>query len=111
MNVITLDRVMAVQADYIRCIDSGTLESWPEFFVEDCLYKVTTAENERNGFEAGIVYADSKGMLADRILALREANVYEQQTLPPHRRPAEHPAAGGRRGRMRDAFPGDAHHA
>lgn len=79
MDVITLDRIMAVQAAYIRCIDSGTLESWPEFFTEDCLYKVTTAENERNGFEAGIVYADSKGMLADRILALREANVYEQQ--------------------------------
>lgn len=79
MNAITLDRIMAVQAEYIRCIDSGALESWPEFFVEDCLYKVTTAENERNGFAAGIVYADSKGMLSDRILALREANVYEQQ--------------------------------
>jgi len=79
MNVITLDRIMAVQAAYIRCIDSGALESWPEFFTDDCLYKVTTAENERNGFEAGIVYADSRGMLADRILALREANVYEQQ--------------------------------
>ena len=79
-GAITLDRIMAVQAAYIRCIDSNDLESWPDFFVDDCLYKVTTAENEKNGFEAGIIYADSKAMLIDRVAALREANVYEKQT-------------------------------
>ncbi len=80
MGAITLDRIMAVQAAYIRCIDSDALEAWPDFFVEDCLYKVTTAENERNGFEAGIIYADSRNMLSDRVLALRKANVYEKQS-------------------------------
>jgi anthranilate 1,2-dioxygenase small subunit len=80
MGAIALDRIMAVQAAYIRCIDTGALEAWPDFFVEDCLYKVTTAENEKNGFEAGIIYADTRNMLADRILALRQANVYEKQT-------------------------------
>ena len=77
---ITLDRIMAVQAAYIRCIDANALEDWPNFFTDDCLYKVTTAENRKNGFEAGIIYADSKGMLTDRILALREANIYEKQS-------------------------------
>ena len=33
-----------------------------------------------NGFEGGIIYADTKGMLIDRIAALREANVYEKQS-------------------------------
>jgi anthranilate 1,2-dioxygenase small subunit len=80
MAEITLDRIIAVQAAYIRCVDSNALEAWPEFFADDCLYKVTTADNHRNGFEAGIIYADSKGMLADRILALRQANVYEKQS-------------------------------
>jgi anthranilate 1,2-dioxygenase small subunit len=79
-GAITLDRIMAVQAAYIRCIDSNELESWPDFFVDDCLYKVTTAENHRNGFEAGIIYADSKGMLVDRVASLRDANIYEKQT-------------------------------
>jgi anthranilate 1,2-dioxygenase small subunit len=77
---ITLERILALQAAYIRCIDSNELESWPEFFLDQCLYKVTTAENQRNGFEAGIIYADSKGMLIDRIAALREANIYEKQS-------------------------------
>ena len=77
---ITLDRIVAVQAAYIRCIDTNALESWPDFFTDDCLYTVTTAENRRNGFDAGIIYADNKNMLTDRVLALRKANIYEQQS-------------------------------
>ena len=80
MGEITLDRILAVQAAYIRCIDTNALEDWPDFFVDDCLYKVTTAENIKSGFESGIIYADSKGMLTDRILALRQANIYEKQS-------------------------------
>ena len=80
MAEIALDRILAVQAAYIRCIDTNALESWPDFFTDDCLYKVTTAANHNNGFEAGIIYADSKGMLTDRILALRQANIYEKQS-------------------------------
>jgi anthranilate 1,2-dioxygenase small subunit len=80
MADITLDRIVAVQAAYIRCIDGNALEAWPDFFTDDCLYKVTTAENHRNGFAAGIIYADSKAMLTDRILALRQANIYERQS-------------------------------
>jgi 3-phenylpropionate/cinnamic acid dioxygenase small subunit len=76
---ITLDRIMAVNAAYIRCIDTGALEGWPDFFLDDCLYKVTTADNLKAGFAAGVIYADSKAMLSDRILALRQANVYEKQ--------------------------------
>jgi len=79
MSGITLDRIMAVNAAYIRCIDTGALEAWPDFFLDDCLYKVTTAENHKAGFAAGVIYADSKAMLSDRILALRQANVYEKQ--------------------------------
>ena len=77
---ITLDRIIAAQAAYVRCIDSNALESWPDFFTDNCLYKVTTAENEKNGFEAGIIYADSRNMLIDRIVSLRQANVYEKQS-------------------------------
>ncbi len=80
MTAITLDRIVALQAAYIRCIDTGALEDWPGFFTEDCLYKVTTAENHASGFEAGIIYADTRNMLTDRVLALRQANIYEKQS-------------------------------
>lgn len=73
------ERVAALNADYARAIDDDRIEDWPEFFLDECLYKITTADNHRRGLEMGLVYADSKGMLKDRVAALREANVYERQ--------------------------------
>jgi 3-phenylpropionate/cinnamic acid dioxygenase small subunit len=75
-----LDRVSRLNADYARAIDDDRLEDWPEFFTEPCLYTITSADNHRRGMPAGIIYADSKGMLKDRVAALREANVYERQS-------------------------------
>jgi 3-phenylpropionate/cinnamic acid dioxygenase small subunit len=75
-----LSRVSQLNADYARAIDDDRLEDWPSFFLDPCLYKITSADNHRKGFPAGIVYADSKGMLEDRVAALRDANIYERHT-------------------------------
>lgn len=80
MNMST-DSYLAIgcfQAEYVRCIDDGDVRRWPEFFHEQCLYRITTADNHRRGLQAGIVYADSRGMLHDRVAALFEANIYER---------------------------------
>ena len=69
----------AFNAAYAQAIDNDALEQWPSFFTEDCLYRITNAENEREGLPSGVVYADSRAMLEDRIAALREANIYERQ--------------------------------
>jgi 3-phenylpropionate/cinnamic acid dioxygenase small subunit len=76
----TLFRVAALNAAYARALDADRLEEWPDFFTEQCLYKVTSAGNHRRGYSAGIIYADSRAMLLDRVTALRKANVYERQT-------------------------------
>ena len=68
-----------MNAEYVRCIDTDALEAWPDFFLETGCYKITTAKNIEKGMEAGIIYADSRGMLADRVNALRNANIYERQ--------------------------------
>jgi len=77
--MIDLLQLSAFNAAYAQAIDSDALETWPSFFVEDCKYRITNVENERDGLPAGIVYADSRAMLEDRIAALREANIYERQ--------------------------------
>lgn len=64
---------------YARCIDNDELEAWPSFFDERCTYKVTTRDNLAQGYPFGLIYADSRGMLEDRVKSLREANVYEGQ--------------------------------
>jgi anthranilate 1,2-dioxygenase small subunit len=71
-------RIAEFQSAYARCLDDGRLEEWPGFFLEDCHYRITTADNHRRGLPAGLVWADSRAMLADRVSALREANIYER---------------------------------
>lgn len=76
--MIDLLTIAAFNARYAHTIDSDALEAWPAFFTEDCHYRITHVENELEGLAAGIVYADSRAMLEDRIAALREANIYER---------------------------------
>lgn len=73
------EKIVQLNAAYARSLDDDRLEEWPEFFVEDCLYKVTSADNHRRGMQAGLIYADSRDMLRDRVSALREASIYERQ--------------------------------
>jgi 3-phenylpropionate/cinnamic acid dioxygenase small subunit len=73
-------RVAELNAAYAAAIDADRLEAWPDFFIDDCLYKITSAENHRRGYSAGIIYADSRAMLRDRITALRTDNIYERQS-------------------------------
>lgn len=77
--MIDLLALCAFNAAYAHAIDSDALEQWPGFFTQDCHYRVTHVENEQEGLAAGIIYADSRAMLEDRIAALREANIYERQ--------------------------------
>lgn len=67
-------------ADCAHALDDDELERWPEFFVADGRYKITTRENHINNWPLGVMYCDSAGMMRDRILALRTANVYEPHT-------------------------------
>jgi len=74
------ERIADFHAAYIRCIDQDALEQWPSFFDEQCLYTVTTAENDRAGLAAGLIWANNRNMLHDRVSALRHANIYERQS-------------------------------
>jgi 3-phenylpropionate/cinnamic acid dioxygenase small subunit len=78
-DLAVLFEIAQLNATCAAVIDSDRLEEWPAFFLEQCLYKVTTADNYAKGYQAGIIYADTRAMLTDRVFALREANIYERQ--------------------------------
>ena len=75
MDLISL---CTFNASYVHTIDSDALEQWPSFFTKKCIYRITNHENERDKLPSGIVFADSRAMLEDRIAALRKANIYER---------------------------------
>jgi len=71
--------IRALIYDYAHCIDDDRLEEWPDFFAEDCFYQVISRDDYAAGLPAGVMTCTSRGMLVDRIVALRNANIYEPQ--------------------------------
>jgi anthranilate 1,2-dioxygenase small subunit len=61
-------------------LDDDRVEVLPDYFTEDCLYKVTSRENFDQGLPGALMYCDGVAMLRDRILAIRETQVYESRT-------------------------------
>lgn len=70
-------RVEDLYSEYAHTIDDDRLEEWPDLFTDTANYRVTTRENYDNGLPLAMVYCDGRGMMADRISALRTANIFE----------------------------------
>ena len=69
--------VDALLAAYADCIDEDRLEEWPDFFTEQCRYVIISRSDHAAGLQHGIIYAASRGMLTDRVMAMRKANIFE----------------------------------
>jgi salicylate 5-hydroxylase small subunit len=59
-------------ADYAVAVDSGHWDLWPEFFTEQCVYKLIPRENHERGFPLCTLSFTSKGMLKDRVYGIQE---------------------------------------
>ena len=62
--------------EYVERIDSDRLEEWLDLFTEDASYQVLPRENLEQGLPASLMLCTSKNMLRDRIVSLRNANLY-----------------------------------
>ena len=59
-------------ADYASAVDSGDWDLWPEFFIDDCVYRLQPRENHERGFPLATLSFTSKGMLKDRVYGIKE---------------------------------------
>ena len=71
------DTIENLIIDCAHAIDDGRLEAWPDFFTDDATYTITTKESYAKGLPVGVMNCTSRGMMVDRISALRRANVFE----------------------------------
>ncbi|MGF6413551.1 anthranilate 1,2-dioxygenase small subunit AndAd [Paraburkholderia sp. MM5482-R1] len=69
-----------LQDQYINNLDNDRLEAWPALFTEDCLYEIVPKENADLGLPVGIIYCTNQRMLRDRVVSLRNANIYEEHS-------------------------------
>ena len=70
-----------LNSEYARVLDNERFEEFPEFFVEDCLYRVVPRENHLLGLPIAVIHCESKGMIKDRVYAARESTMAEPRTL------------------------------
>ena len=59
-------------ANYASTLDSGRWDEWPDFFVEDCVYRLQPRENYERGFPLATLSFTSRGMLKDRVYGIKE---------------------------------------
>ena len=59
-------------ADYASAVDSNQWDLWPEFFTDDCVYRLQPRENHERGFPLATLAFSSKAMLKDRVYGIQE---------------------------------------
>lgn len=69
-------RLADLYCAYDDALNDGELERWPELFTDACVYKVIPRENHEQGFPIALIYCESRDMLVDRVVALRETALY-----------------------------------
>jgi salicylate 5-hydroxylase small subunit len=62
---------------YGAALDNDELDRWPQFFTDDCFYQVIPRDNYDRGLPLALIRCESKGMLEDRVYAIRETLMYE----------------------------------
>ena len=67
--------------DYVECLDDDELERWPEFFTDECLYKIVSRENFERGLPLATMLCESKGFLKDRVVAIRQTSMFAPRSM------------------------------
>ena len=71
----------ALYAEYAACIDNDELERFPEFFCEACVYKIQPRGNFERGLPLATWLSESRGMLQDRVTAIRQLSTYSPRSV------------------------------
>jgi 3-phenylpropionate/cinnamic acid dioxygenase small subunit len=73
-------RIEDFLTDSVQAIDDGEVERWPLFFTEDGFYQIIPRAGFEAGHPLGIMTCAGRGMMQDRVEALRDAYIYEPHT-------------------------------
>lgn len=79
-SILTTELRLDVQEFYFRyaeCLDGGRLQHWPEFFLDSCIYRITTRRGLRLAPDDDLMNLNSKTAMRDRIVAVGQSEDYE----------------------------------
>jgi salicylate 5-hydroxylase small subunit len=73
---IWLELVTLYQA-YASALDARQYDRWPDFFTDECVYKLQPRENFDRGYPLATMAFESKGMLKDRVYGITETLAHD----------------------------------
>ena len=71
-----LDLVTLYHA-YASALDAREYERWPDFFTDECVYRLQPRENFDRGYPLATMAFESKGMLKDRVYGITETLAHD----------------------------------
>jgi 3-phenylpropionate/cinnamic acid dioxygenase small subunit len=74
--VIDRDALRDFYDEYYTVLDDLRLNEWPALFTEDCVYRVIPRENYEAGYTLSTIYAESRGMLVDRVMGMTRTQMF-----------------------------------
>jgi 3-phenylpropionate/cinnamic acid dioxygenase small subunit len=74
-------RLADLYCAYDDALNDGDLERWPTMFSEACVYKIMPRENHERGLPVAVIFCESRAMLEDRVVALRQTAVYAPRVV------------------------------
>jgi salicylate 5-hydroxylase small subunit len=81
--------VTELYAEYAACLDDGRFDAWPDFFTENCRYRVVPRENYDRGLPLSTMDLQSRGALLDRVYGVQStlfhAPYYQRHIIGPAR--------------------------
>jgi salicylate 5-hydroxylase small subunit len=83
-SVDTWLQVQALLAEVAAALDQRELDRWPDFFTEDCSYRLQSRENHERGLPLATMAFESRGMLKDRVYGAQDTifhHPYHQRHL------------------------------
>jgi salicylate 5-hydroxylase small subunit len=69
--------LVTMYEEYAAVLDCGAWDRWPEFFLDECVYKVQPKENHDQGYPLATLAFESKRMLLDRVYGIKETLFYD----------------------------------
>jgi len=77
------DEVEHLYAHYCATLDDGRIDFWPDFFVEDGQYRLTTRDNHERSMPLSLILCRGQAMIRDRS-GIAENRDVPQPTTAPH---------------------------
>lgn len=71
----------ALYADYAEALNDERFEDWLAFFTEKSFYQITSRENFERNLPVALWRCESKGMIMDRVVAIRQTAYYGPRSI------------------------------